>query len=381
MICQLCKQKEADKKNTHYLTDSIIRSCLNQGGDNIREKGFYFDVSTDKEFIDLNFQRNTSLDKIESALGRPPSDKEIEKAKQIPFSVDYHFCSDCEKIFTDIENKFLTEILPRFRETSLEGKSVIDITDVKYVRLFFYLQLWRTHICNTNFNMNENIVDDMRNMILNHKSIETAELTGYPLSIVYLQTLGGAIEFTRNFVGIKTGQNPYVIFMNDFIIKFYDSQNAVDLISRMKYININEDIFHVYICSDENRKRLIAKCHSDNKVDAFIQKQKEQFIKRWSSIFGKSPDQYIVNKYIVKIADGGYDNGKYSEERVIKIQNEIIANYQSTSFNSKRSKKKKRKRNILPKQQRRIIHKHRIKHQRRSKKCKRKMSHKKNRKR
>ncbi|MBK8657107.1 MAG: hypothetical protein IPN20_25120 [Haliscomenobacter sp.] len=39
-ICALCAKNEANKKNTHYLTDGIIRSCLNEDGSNVREKGF-----------------------------------------------------------------------------------------------------------------------------------------------------------------------------------------------------------------------------------------------------------------------------------------------------------------------------------------------------
>jgi hypothetical protein len=46
MICALCKEREANKKNTHYLTDGVIRSCLNHDGGNERENGLYFDVST-----------------------------------------------------------------------------------------------------------------------------------------------------------------------------------------------------------------------------------------------------------------------------------------------------------------------------------------------
>ena len=32
MVGTLCKEREANKTNTHYLTDGIIRSCLNQEG-------------------------------------------------------------------------------------------------------------------------------------------------------------------------------------------------------------------------------------------------------------------------------------------------------------------------------------------------------------
>jgi len=80
-------------------------------------------------------------------LGRIPTDEEIEKAKQIPFSVDYVFCSGCEDIFTSIESEFIDNILPRFREFDLNDIEKVEIPERNEIRLFFYLQLWRTHIC------------------------------------------------------------------------------------------------------------------------------------------------------------------------------------------------------------------------------------------
>ena len=84
MKCALCKTNDADKKNTHFLTDSIIRTCLNENGENIREKGFYFDISNDTPFVDFNFQRHTTVEKLISTLGREPNEEEIEKAKILP---------------------------------------------------------------------------------------------------------------------------------------------------------------------------------------------------------------------------------------------------------------------------------------------------------
>mgnify|MGYP006087250175 CR=1 FL=1 len=52
--CLLCKEKSADKKNTHYLTDAIIRTCLNMDGTKEREQGLYFDISTNKESVEFN---------------------------------------------------------------------------------------------------------------------------------------------------------------------------------------------------------------------------------------------------------------------------------------------------------------------------------------
>ena len=88
MICALCNKNEANKKNTHYLTDSIIRTCLNYKGDNEREKGYYFDLSNVNPFVEFNFQRETPYEVLKAALGREPNEEEINAAKSVP-SVSY----------------------------------------------------------------------------------------------------------------------------------------------------------------------------------------------------------------------------------------------------------------------------------------------------
>ena len=137
MTCALCKAREANKKNTHFLTDGIIRSCLNLDGSKKREKGFYFNLSNDNPFIEFNFQRETPINKLKSSLAREVTDEENEKAKSIPFSVDNVFCSVCENYFTEIESKFINELLPIFRNTDLTDKDITNLTDIKTVRLFF----------------------------------------------------------------------------------------------------------------------------------------------------------------------------------------------------------------------------------------------------
>lgn len=62
IICALCKEEKEPKSNTHYLTDSIIRTCLNENGKNTREKGFFFDFSNPA--IHYGFQRNTNSEKF-----------------------------------------------------------------------------------------------------------------------------------------------------------------------------------------------------------------------------------------------------------------------------------------------------------------------------
>lgn len=71
MLCALCQENEADKTNTHYLIDGIIRRCLNEDGVNIRGKEFMFERIQQTPFLDFKFQQATSqkalLDAFESS--------------------------------------------------------------------------------------------------------------------------------------------------------------------------------------------------------------------------------------------------------------------------------------------------------------------------
>jgi hypothetical protein len=332
MACALCKEREANKKNTHYLTDGIIRSCLNQEGSGEREKGFYFDLSNNSAFVEFNFQRETSISKLEESLGREPTDDEIEKAKQIPFSVDYVFCSDCEAIFTSIENSFIENILPQFRESDLNDTAEIEITDCKEIRLFFYLQVWRTHICEQTLNLPEHIAENLRQIILNYNAVENAELNNFPLSITYLQTLGGAEEYTTNFVGFTNDKNPYLIFMNDFIIQFFDSNEQIRFFdfhglnseNYHDFINQNKDDFIVKIKQNEERKQLLNDIVKGEKVKQTLKFYTDSFNKLWFMMFGGNPPIQITQEYINEITGDEFDILKYSKERIIELTREFI---------------------------------------------------------
>lgn len=208
MTCALCKEKEANKKNTHYLTDGIIRSCINFEGSQGREKGFYFDISTNNPFSNLHIQRETPTEKTEIVIGRKVTDEESEKSKAEPNAgaVDNVFCSDCESHFTEIETKFMNKILPKFRGADLTGIDRTFLSDIITVRLFFYLQIWRSSVCRDDVTLSPNTSENLRKIILNYNNTKNAdELTQYPLAVTYLQTLGGAAEYTRNYVGYRGG--------------------------------------------------------------------------------------------------------------------------------------------------------------------------------
>jgi len=143
--CKLCQEKPADKTNTHYLTDGVIRNCLNEEGSNVREKALTFNISLHKDSIEARFQRNTSQKGVLKTFGREASEEEIRAAKKALFSVDYVFCSECEKKFTAIEAPFLNEVLPGLRGKDFIGQQEL-ILDSEAVRKFFLLQVYRTAV-------------------------------------------------------------------------------------------------------------------------------------------------------------------------------------------------------------------------------------------
>ena len=77
-ICAWCKEKKADKKNTHYLTDAIIRSCFDIEGrssNKYREMGIYYDVSSNTPLMRFGFQRSTPARILYDKLDRMPTRK------------------------------------------------------------------------------------------------------------------------------------------------------------------------------------------------------------------------------------------------------------------------------------------------------------------
>ena len=204
--CPYCMEREGNKSNTHFLTDSIIRPCINEDGSNEREKGLYFDVSTRTIFSEAKFQRSTTPEAIEQALGRSATDDEIEENKKIPFSVDNVFCIQCEALFTAIETKFTNDFLSQFRESDLTNSTITSFESLHF-RRFFLLQVWRTAVCNSGFKISSEIMEKLRLQIRNP---DKHEIKAFSLNVTYLQTDKDAT--TSNFVGYTADAKAAIIF-------------------------------------------------------------------------------------------------------------------------------------------------------------------------
>jgi hypothetical protein len=328
MTCKLCKEREADKKNTHYLTDSVIRPCLNEDGVNVREKGYMFEVSNSTPFIDFNFQRETSQNSILEALGREPTEEEIANAKQIAYSVDYVFCKTCEEIFTEIEEQFNHNILSKLRGNELTGTSELSFPEKIIIRKFFLLQVWRTSVCDPIFNIPQALQDELREIVFD-KNISNHRVTAIPLNITYLNTLGDDFEYTKNLVGIGVIEGNYVIFFNDFTIQAFENEasikyidiygiNAKDTFNH--FTNRNEDFFLVKVIGNNERIEVSNAYFRQEKVEKQMNFYRETFQKQCLASFGQMPSERLTAAFINGII---YDKDctdatRYTADRILK---------------------------------------------------------------
>ncbi|MCW3117864.1 MAG: hypothetical protein JWM28_1946 [Chitinophagaceae bacterium] len=303
--CKLCRERAADKKNTHYLTDGIIRSCLNEDGSNTREKAMMFNISWNKDSIEAKFQRSTSIDAIQRTFGREAKEEEIEGAKSIPFSVDYVFCVACETIFTEIENKFTKDVLPQLRGNDFTGQKEISFEDIVTIRKFFLLQVYRTAICDPDYPIDNALIEKLRDIILT-KDDDPEVLKSIPLNITYLNTVGKDYEYTKNTVGIAVVGNNKVILLNDFVIQVFENIKDVAFVdlwginerSDFKhFINYGEDIFRIKILDNKQRLQVWDKYHQE-RADKQVSFYKRTFTVSYLKKHHRPPAPKLVRAFI-----------------------------------------------------------------------------------
>ena len=258
--CVCCKDKPANKTNTHYLTDAIIKKSGNST-DNERNKGMWFNFSSDEPELKPRFEQSTPKKILDEVFKKELTDEEIKEYSQKGYAVDNVFCSDCEDIFTEIETQFTQNILPKFRGKDLTNISEMDIKEVVTIRLFAYIQVLRSALVGE-IELDKKTVDELRNIVLNYKKLPIEAITNYPLSITYLETKG---DTSLNATGFIPDKNPCLIFMCDFVIQFSESVKDLKPVElnglnkpedKLKYFNVGETLFKVKVMKDEERLEL-----------------------------------------------------------------------------------------------------------------------------
>lgn len=316
MICKLCKQNKTPKSNTHYLTDFIIRSALNEDGVGTRGKGLYWSIDTTKSTIDFKFQQHASPIKLENLLGRLTTEKENNDAQNnLDFSVNDSFCKDCEDIFTHIENQFGDNLLSKFRTNSLTEiyEIILNEKESEILRLFFLMQFWRTSECDPSFKLSNSTSDILRLKILNKDS---SELEQFPLSITYLETLKdeddtdvGEKYKTENVVSPMEHVEPYKILMGDFVLQLYENLNfPFDSFygynkkeNYLKYLNHKEKLFIVKIIHDKERRE-IQNVYFRIAANQLMAKRSWFFLDEFTKKFNKLPSNNQIGEYLYAIS-------------------------------------------------------------------------------
>jgi hypothetical protein len=329
MICKLCLQDKKPKSNTHYLSDFIIKTALNEDGVTTRGKGIYWGIDSRKLTVDFKFQQQASTEKLEILLERKTFVKEnIDAETNIDFTVSNTFCKECEDIFTKIETEFVNKIISKFRNSNLANlpEKILNEKESRIARLFFLLQFWRTSKCDSSVNLSRHLNEKLRIKIL---TLDNTGLEDIPLSITYLETIRDPDDHnsdnsykTLNVVSIQERSNPSAIIMNDFVIQlyedlqfpffyFYGINNLGDYI---EYLNYNQSIIKIKILSNERRKSIL-RVYFSQAAKSFISNHAWFFLETFTQQFRRLPFNHQIQHYLTHISKHD-DIMKFSKEKL-----------------------------------------------------------------
>lgn len=264
MKCRLCLVNEANKSGAHIFSHALISKCVNVPNGKGRDKELMIGYSATGE-TDLYFGSAVSPEIVEKALGRAYEDADA-KNNINDIVRDNEFCSVCESLFGIIESSF-SKTLKAIREKGL-GK----ISNCTEIRLYFLIQAWRASACNYNdWKLSANFEEKIR--ILVYQGCKTfqddipqeivIEINEIPMILTFLETPIG--DESSNLLVITNDENPYLLFMCDFILQLFENKpKGIELPSLytinenviVSEINIGEN-FKIDFVDNEKRKIII----------------------------------------------------------------------------------------------------------------------------
>ena len=336
-ICKLCNRKTADKTNSHVIPHFLIQSMINVDG--IKGRNRELSVGIGKESITEYFGSAVLPDKIEQYVGHELSVEEIEKQKH-HFTVDYAFCSDCEKRFASIESYYSET---KSKETN---ELVINEIDSKLSFLFWASIVWRLSVTNLmDFKLKEKENKKLRNLLdncLNLKISEVIKKAEYFNSCIsnyaYKLMVYPNSENTANryCYGHPKFQMPYSLIINNYVLLFYVSKSHVNQIKQtfFGFEQLYENA-PINIQATENESILkIPEILLESSIAKFVELQCEDFLKSIINqlnnlhlqLFGLNCSSQIIDATITRIIEENPDilGGRYNNKRMIQIFAEEI---------------------------------------------------------
>jgi len=168
-------------------------------------------------------------------------------------------------------------------------------------------------------------LNQLRNIILNHKNLKKEDVNRFTMSVIYLDSFNCDLS-AQNAVGYGIDKKVRIVFLNDLIIQFYPENSKIDfnevagLNSKSdfrKFLNVNESRFVLKIFNNETRMSYLenlSKKSYNVKMDAY----KETFKHFFFETKGFKPNVNLVNNFLIEIASGKEINN-FLKDRIYKI--------------------------------------------------------------
>lgn len=337
MKCLLCKDNEANQPGSHIFTHSLISKCINEQGKNGRDKELMFGFSQSGE-KSLFVGRKVLPEKLTEAIGRELTDKEIENNNN-DVVVDNIYCSVCEKLFGIIESDFSSKILTNIRNNGVYN---YEYPSNILIRLYFYIQIWRASSYgyhDWSF-PNKTIEEELRKYIYEacleyEKGLSESLVEGiikYPIIVNYFET--PEAESSSNLIFIPKRNKPFIFFLCDFAIEFFEDVDSMPVISEIENyhglnddltqesINYHEDTFKVRFIPNKKRKELINTYCTEDYVVGEIKRIQDLFVAEYLKINGKNPAEEIIARFSAEMFFGGDVSSIFellSDERLLEV--------------------------------------------------------------
>lgn len=231
MKCNICLNKEADKKGSHIVPAFILKTLF--------ERNKEFVVSIGSEAVQNHIGRELTPEQIEEYMGRELTDEEIEQ-NYIPFIEDNIFCSDCEKRLGHLESLYADKIHKKLSVLECDKDDVISFeNEIGLISLFWYSVILRFSIAQHNkFNLKEKEYRAIRNYLNDNLKDTTQELKShlekdisfncpYPIGIFFNSNAVKKLS-SNSVLDIPKYKNPYFLLFNEYIIIFYNKATQVN---------------------------------------------------------------------------------------------------------------------------------------------------------
>lgn len=215
-VCALCRKKPANKTGSHMVPHFLIAKVFTYDGSNNRDKVMVNVDNLSEGYKEHYFGAQVYGDTISEVLGRELTDEEVEEEiqKTNALTLDYVFCSDCEKRFGIIESYYADILNGRIKDYP---------SAIPY--LFWISVMWRMSVGKMGTVLEEKHEESLRKILnsclaLHREGIVTAgSKKGYCAYSLY------KAEDTRDeLLGIfapHTPTKPYQALIGNFLVNFY----------------------------------------------------------------------------------------------------------------------------------------------------------------